>query len=119
MGGDLGRDALFSSVNLFDDVEKFFWSHIFQDVGTSAGFESALDFDIAFEGGQDDNASLGEFGANVFDGIDATLVGKAQIHEGDIREEFAKLSEAFLGTGGLANQNHSWTIVDQSGESIA
>ena len=89
-GGDFGRDTLLPSVNGADGVEKFAMQEAFQQVSASAGFEGANDLDVTGVGGEDDETSVGKFGADGAHGVDAVHAGHLQIHEHDVGPMEAK-----------------------------
>src|SRR5262245_24539477 len=73
--GDLRWNALLAQAHLANYIQQLRRGHVLQQVTTSAGAQSALNLDVAFEGGQHDDASVREFGANRDQHVDAAEVG--------------------------------------------
>lgn len=112
VGGDFGGDSFLAGMDLADDLDEFFGWHAFEDISAGSSFESALDFEIGGEGGEDDDAGFWEFGTNGDSGFDAAHVWKAKIHEGDVRRVDAKALNRFAAVGGFGNKGEIGLSLD-------
>ena len=117
-GGDFRRDAFVSGMDGADGLEQFAMQETFQQVGASAGFESADDLDVTGVGGEDDKARVGKFAADGAHGVDAVHAGHLQIHEHDIGPMEAELFDGLQAIGGLTDELQVGLIGNERGDAL-
>src|ERR1700724_1259777 len=88
--GYLRRDMLLSLMDFANHLHQLLPGHALQHVSACPGFESALDLDISFEGGQHNDACIRKLGSDDDGGIDAADIRKPEIHQRDIRPVLSK-----------------------------
>src|ERR1700733_10411183 len=118
LSGHFGRNTLLARVHLADDFEKFPGGHALEQVAAGARFQCALDFDIALEGRQYDDAGVGELRSDGYHNIDAAQIGESEVHQGDIRYRFPKLQNRLIAAGGGRHQEHVRLAVDNGGDPL-
>src|SRR5713226_4932948 len=115
----LRGNALFPRVDLANHFSQLFGRHALEHVAAGPRFQGALDFHVAFEGRQHDDARLGEFCADGYHRVDTTLVREPEVHESYVWLVLPKLLNGFPRIGGLRYQQHVRLIVDDRGEALA
>ncbi len=114
----LRGDALLPRVDLSNYFNQILGWHALEHVAAGSRLQRALDFHVAFKGRQHNDARLGEFRADGYHRVDATLVRKPEVHESYVRLMLPKLLNAFLRVGGLSYQHHVRLIVDDRGKAL-
>ena len=118
VSGDLRGNSFFPGMHLANNFYQFLRRHAFEDVSAGSCLEGSLNLNVAGEGGQNDNAGVGEFGADGDHGIDAAHVGQPQVHERDIRVVFAKALKRFAAVGCLGHQREVGLTPNNGGKAL-
>src|SRR5262249_44737820 len=82
--GDPTGDLFLPGVHLADDCEEFLRRHALEQVAARSGLEGALNFDVAFEGGEHDDARFWKLAADGGDAVNAAFARETQVHQGYI-----------------------------------
>src|SRR5579863_7963369 len=80
-GGNLRRNNFLSGVNLPNRLQHLFRGHALQQVAASARFQRPLNFDVALERRQYDNAGVGKLRPDCDHDVDATKIRQTKVHE--------------------------------------
>src|SRR5262249_29071993 len=112
LGCDLGWDALFTSVNLTDDLYEFSRGHAFKDVGASSSFERSLNFGIAGKRREHDDPGVRKLRTYRHHCVDAAHVGQSKIHQGYVGFVFPECLNAVTAIKSLGGQHHIWLVPD-------
>src|SRR5262249_32583543 len=118
IGRDLGRNSLFPGMDLANCLQQFVGRHTLQHITTSSGFEGALNLHIPGKGGEHDDASIREFRPNADHGIDASHVGKLQVHDRYVRLVLGEAPDSLTPTGSVTNQHHVGLILNDGGKTF-
>jgi hypothetical protein len=116
--GDGSGDAGLAGVDGLDGGGELFDGHALEEVGLSSGLQGAEDVLIAVEGGEDDEAGCGVFGADADDGVDAAESGELEVHEGDVGAEGAMEFDGFEAVAGFADDFDLGHDVEKSDEAL-
>ena len=113
------RDPLAAGVDLADRLDQLPRRHALEQVAARAGRERALDLDVALEGREHDDASVGELGADGGERVDAAHVGQAQVHERHVGPLRPVLLDASRPVRRLGHELHVGLRVDQRADPLA
>jgi hypothetical protein len=117
--GDGRGDAGLAGVDGADGVEQLVDGHSLEQIGAGSCLECAVDVLVAVEGGEDDEAGGGRFGADAGDGVDAAELGELQVHEGDVGSEGAVEGDGFESVGGFADDLDAGHDLEERDETLA
>ena len=95
-GGDVGGEALAACGDGADGLEEIGAGGGFLEVAERTGAEGAMDFFVAGEGGEDEDACGRVGGEDLDGGFDATDAGELEVHEDDVGEVSVVSGEGLL-----------------------
>ena len=85
---------------------KLFSRHALEHVALSPGLQCPLNLCVSFKRCEHDDARVWKLSANGHHGVDATDIGKPEIHEGDVRSVFSETKDRLVSIGCFGNQHH-------------
>src|SRR5271170_3181448 len=118
VSSDLGRNPLFASMYLADRFHEFLRWHAFEQVCAGASFESTLNLRVTCKRRENNDSSLRKLRAYGHHRIDAAHIGKAQVHQRDVRCMLPKALDGLPPSGGLGRQHHVRLISNDGGKPL-
>src|SRR5215470_3702792 len=118
VGRYLRRNPLLAGMDLANGIQQFTGRHTLQHVTAGSGFKRTLNFHITGKGGQHDDTSFRELRPYRDDCVDATHVGKLQVHKRHVGHALRVAPDRFTATGGIPDQVHVVLTLDDGGKTF-
>src|SRR5260370_16677128 len=106
-------------MDLADGLEQLFAGRTLEQVSVRARLHRALDFDIAVERSEHDDAGFWKFRADGDQRLDSAHVRETEVHQGDVGLVLAKSLDGLFAGGGDGREGHVRLAVYDGGDSLA